>query len=154
ARAKKILCTLGVATSEPDLTTAEEKAIGGYVEREMGSPFVYITEYPWESRPFYHKKGVGEHGQAISVSADLIYRGVEIVTCAQREECYKKLLEQLHEKGLEQDGLQWYLDCFRYGMPPHGGWGFGGARFIKQLLGLDSIRESTLLFRGPNRLMP
>ncbi len=154
ARAKEILRGLGVASAEPDLTTAEEKAIGDWVEEHMGSPFVFITEFPWESRPFYHKKGVGEHGAEISISADLLYHGVEIITCAQREECYEKLCTQLRGKGLHQEGLQWYLDCFRYGMPPHGGWGMGGARFIKQLLGLASLRESTFLFRGPSRLMP
>ncbi len=154
ARAKEILRELGVASTEPDLTTAEEQAIGDYVEREMGAPFVFITEFPWESRPFYHKKGIGETGTEISVSADLLYHGVEIITCAQREESYEKLCAQLHGKGLHQEGLQWYLDCFRYGMPPHGGWGMGGARFIKQLLGLPSLREATFLFRGPTRLMP
>ena len=154
ARAKEILRELGLASSEPDLTTAEEKAIGDWVEREMGSPFVFITEFPWVARPFYHKKGVGQDGAEISVSADLLYHGVEIITCAQREESYEKLCEQLRGKGLHQEGLQWYLDCFRFGMPPHGGWGMGGARFIKQLLGLPSLREATFLFRGPTRITP
>ncbi|MDW2994671.1 MAG: aspartate--tRNA(Asn) ligase [Alphaproteobacteria bacterium] len=154
ARAKEILREMGCASEEPDITTAEEKALGEYVKEHYGSDFVYITEWPWEARPFYHKKGVGEHGEPISVSADLLYKGVEIVTCAQREESYEKLCEQLREKGLHQEGLRWYLECFRYGMPPHGGWGFGGARFIKQLLELPSLRESTFLFRGPTRLMP
>ena len=154
ARAKEILRELGLASSEPDLTTAEEKAIGDWVEREMGSPFVFITEFPWVARPFYHKKGVGQDGAEISVSADLLYHGVEIITCTQREESYEKLCEQLRGKGLHQEGLQWYLDCFRFGMPPHGGWGMGGARFIKQLLGLPSLREATFLFRGPTRITP
>lgn len=154
ARAKEILRKIGMASAEPDLTTAEEKAIGDWVEREMASPFVFITEFPWESRPFYHKKGIGADGREISVSADLLYHGVEIITCAQREESYDKLCDQLHGKGLHQEGLQWYLDCFRFGMPPHGGWGLGGARFIKQLLGLPSLREATFLFRGPSRIMP
>jgi len=154
ARAKEILREMGCASEQPDITTAEEKALGEYVKEHYGSDFVYVTEWPWEARPFYHKKGVGEHGQPISVSADLLYKGVEIVTCAQREESYAKLCTQLKEKGLHQEGLQWYLDCFRYGMPPHGGWGMGGARFIKQLLELPTIREAVFLFRGPSRLMP
>ncbi len=154
ARAKEILREMGCASEQPDITTAEEKALGEYVKEHYGSDFVYVTEWPWEARPFYHKKGVGEHGQPISVSADLLYKGVEIVTCAQREESYAKLCAQLKEKGLRQEGLQWYLDCFRYGMPPHGGWGMGGARFIKQLLELPTIREAVFLFRGPSRLMP
>ena len=136
ARAKEILHEMGCASEQPDITTAEEKALGEYVKEHYGSDFVFVTEWPWEARPFYHKKGVGEHGGPISVSADLLYKGVEIVTCAQREESYTKLCEQLREKGLHQEDLQWYLECFRYGMPPHGGWGFGGARFIKQLLEL------------------
>ncbi len=154
ARAKEILREMGQASEQPDITTAEEKALGEYVKQHYGSDFVYITQWPWETRPFYHKKGIGEHGEPISVSADLLYKGVEIVTCAQREESYEKLCEQLKEKGLHQEGLQWYLECFRYGMPPHGGWGFGGARFIKQLLELPTIREAMFLFRGPTRLMP
>jgi len=154
ARAKEILREMGCASEQLDITTAEEKAIGEYVKEHFDSDFVYVTEWPWETRPFYHKKGVGEHGEAISVSADLLYKGVEIVTCAQREESYSKLCEQLREKGLHQEGLQWYLECFRYGMPPHGGWGMGGARFIKQLLELPTIREAVFLFRGPSRLMP
>ena len=154
AEAKEILREMGCASEQPDITTAEEKALGDYVKEKYGSDFVFVTEWPWESRPFYHKKAIDKHGQPISVSADLLYKGVEIVTCAQREESYAKLCEQLRGKGLHQEGLQWYLDCFRYGMPPHGGWGFGGARFIKQLLELPTIRESTFLFRGPSRLMP
>ena len=154
AQAKEILREMGAASEQPDITTAEEKALGDYVKEKYGSDFVFVTEWPWESRPFYHKKATDKHGHEISVSADLLYKGVEIVTCAQREESYAKLCEQLRSKGLHQEGLQWYLDCFRYGMPPHGGWGFGGARFIKQLLELPTIRESTFLFRGPSRLMP
>lgn len=154
AEAKAILREMGCASEQPDITTAEEKALGEYVKEKYGSDFVFVTEWPWEARPFYHKKAIGAAGYEISVSADLLYKGVEIVTCAQREESYAKLCEQLHGKGLYQEGLQWYLECFRYGMPPHGGWGFGGARFIKQLLELPTIREACFLFRGPSRLMP
>lgn len=154
AETKEILLEMGCASEQSDITTAEEKALGDYVKEKYGSDFVFVTEWPWESRPFYHKKAIDKHEREISVSADLLYKGVEIVTCAQREESYTKLCEQLRGKGLHQEGLQWYLDCFRYGMPPHGGWGFGGARFIKQLLELPTIRESTFLFRGPSRLMP
>ena len=154
AHAKEILREIGCASEQPDITTAEEKALGEYVKEHYGSDFVYVTEWPWEARPFYHKKAIDEHGKPISVSADLLYKGVELVTCAQREESYAKLCEQLREKGLHQEGLQWYLECFRYGMPPHGGWGMGGARFVKQLLELSTIREAVFLFRGPSRLMP
>jgi aspartyl-tRNA synthetase len=154
-RAKQICGSMGVTSDKPDLSPAEERAICEYVEREMGSEFVFITEYPWESRPFYHKKGVSsETGKPISVSADLLYKGIELTTLAQREECYETLVSQCAEKGLKQQGLQWYLDCFRYGMPPHGGWGMGSERFVKQLLGLSSLRDAQFLFRGPSRLLP
>jgi aspartyl-tRNA synthetase len=154
-RAKQILAGMGATSDKADLSPAEERAICEYVEREMGSEFVYITEYPWESRPFYHKKGVSsETGKPISVSADLLYKGIELTTLAQREEHYETLCAQCAEKGLKQEGLQWYLDCFRFGIPKHGGWGMGSERFVKQLLGLPTLREAQFLFRGPNRLMP
>ncbi|MCL2737280.1 MAG: aspartate--tRNA(Asn) ligase [Alphaproteobacteria bacterium] len=155
-KAREILKSRGVQTDDGgDLTTAEEKAIGEWAKEAHDNDFVFVTEYPWAARPFYHKKGVSsDTGEAISVSADLLYKGVELVTTAQREENYDKLVAQCLDKGLGQEELQWYLDCFRFGMPPHGGWGMGGARFIKQLLDLDSIREVMFLFRGPSRMSP
>lgn len=154
-QAKEILRARGQAFEDVDLSTAEEKAIGEYAREVLGSDFILITEFPWAARPFYHKKGASsDTGEPISISADLIYKGIEITTTAQREESYQKLCEQAIEKGLKQEGLQWYLDCFRFGMPAHGGWGFGGTRFIKQLLDLSTVRDATFLYRGPNRLMP
>ncbi|MCL2339202.1 MAG: aspartate--tRNA(Asn) ligase [Proteobacteria bacterium] len=153
--AKEILRARGIASAKADLSTEEEKAIGEYVKEKLDSDFVFITEFPWESRPFYHKKGISsDTGAPISVSADLIYKGLEITTLAQREEDYKTLCAQVAEKGLKQDDLQWYLDCFRFGMPPHGGFGMGGGRLIKQLLDLPTVRDSDFLYRGPNRLIP
>jgi aspartyl-tRNA synthetase len=153
---REILKSRGVHTDDgKDLTTAEEKAIGEWAAQEHDNDFVFVTEFAWAARPFYHKKGESsDTGAPISVSADLLYKGVELVTTAQREENYDKLIAQCADKGLQQEGLQWYLDCFRFGMPPHGGWGLGGARFVKQLLDLETIREAMFLFRGPNRLTP
>lgn len=154
-RAKEILRERGQASEDADLTPAEERAICEYVSQEFGCDFVFITEFPWGARPFYHKKGVSsDTGEPISVSADPLYKGIELTTAAQREERYETLCAQVAEKGLTQEGLQWYLDFFRYGMPPHGGWGMGSERIVKQLLGLPSIRDAQFLFRGPNRLMP
>ncbi|MBQ9270859.1 MAG: aspartate--tRNA(Asn) ligase, partial [Alphaproteobacteria bacterium] len=87
-------------------------------------------------------------------SADLIYRGLEITTLAQREERYDVLVSQLKAKGLGTKDIQWYLDFFRYGMPPHGGWGLGGARFIMKLLGIEHIRDAMFIYRGVNNLNP
>ncbi|MDR1027479.1 MAG: aspartate--tRNA(Asn) ligase [Rickettsiales bacterium] len=154
-QAKEILRARGIASAKADLSTEEEKAVGEYVKEKLDSDFVFITEFPWSSRPFYHKKSIGsDTGEPISVSADLIYKGLEITTLAQREEDYKTLCAQVAEKGLKQEGLQWYLDCFRFGMPPHGGFGMGGGRLIKQLLDLPTVRDSDFLYRGPNRLTP
>ncbi|MCL2439084.1 MAG: aspartate--tRNA(Asn) ligase [Alphaproteobacteria bacterium] len=155
-KAREILKSRGHDVADGDMTTAEEKAIGEYVSAELGSDFVFITEFPWSARPFYHKKGVSSDDgvSPISISADLLYKGVEIATTAQREENYEKLVAQIAEKKLKLEGLQWFANFFRFGMPPHGGWGMGGQRIAKQLLNLDSIRDAQFLFRGPNRLAP
>lgn len=150
AEAKRILKERGEASEGADLTTAEEKAIGAYVAEKLGSDFVFITEFPISVRPFYHKHLSPE----TTASADLIYKGVEIMTLAQREECYETLLAQAIEKGVKPAGIDWYLDCFRYGCPPHGGFGFGSSRFIKQLFGLEHVREACFLYRGPTRISP
>ncbi|MCL2749071.1 MAG: aspartate--tRNA(Asn) ligase [Alphaproteobacteria bacterium] len=156
-KAREILKNRGIQTDDgKDLSTAEEKAIGEWAKQEHDNDFVFVTEFPWAARPFYHKKSVSSDDGVtpITISADLICKGVELVTTAQREENYEKLVTQCKEKGLHQEGLQWYLDCFRFGMPPHGGWGMGGGRLLKQLLNLETLREATFLFRGPNRLTP
>jgi len=154
---REILKSRGIETDDGnDLTTAEEKAIGEWAMTEHDNPFVFVTEFPWAARPFYHKKGLSSDDgvSPVSISADLLYKGVEIVTGAHREENYDKLVEQCAEKKVPQTGLQWYLDCFRFGMPPHGGWGLGGARVVKQLLNLEHLRDVMFLFRGPNRISP
>jgi aspartyl/asparaginyl-tRNA synthetase len=80
--------------------------------------------------------------------------GLEVTTGAQREHRYDVLLAQAAAKGLSPEPMRWYLDCFRYGCPPHGGFGLGLGRVLMALLGLDSIRDAAFLFRGPNRLTP
>ncbi len=84
AQAKEILREIGCASEQPDITTVEGKALGDYVKEKYGSDFVFVTEWPWESRPFYHKKAIDAHGQEISVSADLLYKGVVGITNDQR----------------------------------------------------------------------
>jgi aspartyl/asparaginyl-tRNA synthetase len=87
-------------------------------------------------------------------SYDLLYNGTEIATGAQREHRIDVLTAQAKDKGLDPAELDFYLDFFRHGVPPHGGFGMGLARTLMLLLGLPSIRETTYLFRGPNRLLP
>jgi len=135
---------------ESDLSSEEEKALGAYFEKQ-GHDFVFLTDFPISVRPFYHKY---YEDKPCTKSADLIYKGLEITTLAQREERYDVLVEQLKSKGLGQTDIQWYLDFFRYGMPAHGGWGLGGARFIMKLLGIEHIRDAMFIYRSVNNINP
>ena len=91
---------------------------------------------------------------ALIRDADLLYRGVEVSTLAQREHRVDRLEAQAKSRGMDTTHLQHYFDFFRYGVPPHGGFGFGSERFVMKLLNLESVREAQYLFRGPNRLSP
>jgi aspartyl-tRNA synthetase len=98
-----------------------------------------------------HRTAIEEHFKA---EVTVPRKGLEITTGAQREHRYDALLAQAAEKGLSPEPMRWYLDCFRYGCPPHGGFGLGLGRLLMVLLDLGSIRDATFLFRGPNRLVP
>jgi aspartyl-tRNA synthetase len=149
ARAHAILGTQG---ERGDLDPAGERAVAARVREQTGHEFVFVTRYPASVRPFYHMRPAGEPD--LTLSFDLLWRGLEITTGAQREHRYDVLLRQAAEKGLSPEPMRDYLNCFRYGCPPHGGLGLGLGRLLMVLLGLDSIREATFLFRGPNRLTP
>lgn len=133
-----------------DLDPGAERAIGQYIKEKYNHDFVYITDWPFAVRPFYHMK----RGENSTRSFDLIAGGLEITTGAQREHRYDILLEQAKEKGLTEEGISFYLDFFRYGCPPHGGYGMGLSRLLMVMLKLPNIRETVYLFRGPNRLQP
>jgi nondiscriminating aspartyl-tRNA synthetase len=135
-----------------DLDSRGERAVAAGVRERTGHEFVFVTEFPASVRPFYHMRPAGN--PAVTCSFDLLWQGLEITTGAQREHRYDVLLRQLAEKGLSAGPMRDYLNCFRYGCPPHGGLGLGLGRLLMVLLGLDSIREATFLFRGPNRLTP
>jgi aspartyl-tRNA synthetase len=135
-----------------DLDPAGERAVAAWVRERTGHEFAFVTQYPASVRPFYHHRPAGSPG--LTDSFDLLWKGLEITTGAQREHRYDVLLAQAAEKGLSPEPMRWYVDCFRYGCPPHGGFGLGLGRVLMVLLGLDSIREATFLFRGPNRLAP
>jgi aspartyl-tRNA synthetase len=133
-----------------DLDPAGERMISEYVRHEFGSEFVYLTEYPTSVRPFYHMRPTPD----VTASFDLVWKGLEITTGAQREHRYDVLVHQAVEKGLDPESMRSYLDIFRFGTPPHGGFGMGLNRVLMLLLGLPSIRDATFLFRGPHRLEP
>ena len=135
-----------------DLDPGGERAIADYAKKEFNSEFVYIIDWPIGVRPFYHM--LHPENPELTRSFDLIAGGLEIATGAQREHRYEVLCRQALEKGLGLENIQFYLDFFRYGCPPHGGFGMGLSRLVMVLLNLKNIRESVYLFRGPNRLHP
>ncbi|HEV2635402.1 MAG TPA: aspartate--tRNA(Asn) ligase [Actinocrinis sp.] len=138
--------------TKDDLDPEGERLLSGLVQAEHGHEFVFVTDYPVSVRPFYHLRH--EHDPALTASFDLLWRGIEITTGAQREHRYERLLAQAAEKGMETAPMASYLDCFKFGAPTHGGFGLGLNRLLMVLLGQSTIRESTFLFRGPNRLTP
>ena len=131
-----------------DLTTEAEHLSFDWVQKKYGHEFLFITDYSAEKRAFYHMRD--ESG--VPQGYDLIWRGVEITTGAQREHRYDQLKAQADEKGLTED-VKFYLEFFRYGCPPHGGFGLGIDRLTMLLLGM-TIKEAMFIFRGPNRLNP
>ena len=143
---------VGTRGERADLDPAGERAIAAHVAERTGHEFVFVTEYPASVRPFYHMRPAGQ--QQLTCSFDLLWQGLEITTGAQREHRYDVLVRQAAEKGLSTEPMRDYLECFRYGCPPHGGFGLGLGRLLMVLLGLESIREAMFLFRGPNRLTP
>lgn len=131
-----------------DLTTDAEHLCAKFAMEKYGSEFLFVTDYDAKERAFYHMRD--EHG--VPMGYDLIWRGCEITTGAVREHRYEVLKKQADEKGLAKD-VEFYLQFFRYGCPPHGGFGLGVDRLTMLFLGL-SIKEAEFLFRGPNRLTP
>ena len=135
----------------PEMLFAEaEKIIGEYILKEFGEEFVFVTEYPFARRPFYHMKP--ENNPKSTRSFDLLWNGVEIATGAQREHRLNILQKQAKEKGVKIPKI--YEDIFRYGAIPHGGVGFGLDRITQRMLNLENIREALLLTRDVDRLTP
>jgi nondiscriminating aspartyl-tRNA synthetase len=135
-----------------DLDPPSERALSAIVKERFGHEFAFVTDYPTTVRPFYHMRHPED--PSLTRSFDLLWRGIELTTGAQREHRYEQLLAQAADKGVETGPIQYYLDFFRFGAPPHGGFGFGLTRLLMQLLGQENVREVTFLYRGPNRLEP
>jgi aspartyl-tRNA synthetase len=153
AEAREIVERSGYTTPDKgDLDPEGERRLAAYIEKEHDHEFVFVTDYPIEVRPFYHMRQEGD--RSLTNSFDLIWRGLEVTTGAQREHRYDRLAEQALGKGIGLDSISYYLDFFRFGCPPHGGFGFGLTRMLMVMLGLRNVREVTFLYRGPNRLTP
>lgn len=151
--AKEILAKLKIPSEkEGDLSPDEERKLSEYIKKENKHEFVFITEYPIEVRPFYHMRL--ENNLKLTKSFDLLWNGLEITTGAQREHHYDVLITQAKEKGLRLESIQFYLNFFKYGCPPHGGFGLGPSRMLMKIFNVNNVREVTYLYRGVKRLEP
>lgn len=134
----------------PDLEPQHERWISEYVKKEMNSDFVFITHYPAEKRPMYAYEDESDPGY--TKSFDLLFRGVEIQSGGQRNHDYDTLVKAMKKKGIDPKKFEFYLSAFKYGMPPHGGFGMGVERFTQKFLGLDNVKKATLFPREINRI--
>ena len=137
---------------EPDLAPEDERWLSAWAQAEHGSDFLYVTGFPIAKRPFYTYPNPADPDY--SNSFDLLFRGTELVTGGQRLHRYEDYLLALEARGLDPAAFRGYLEAFRHGMPPHGGFAIGLERFLMQLLGLTNIRETTLFPRDLTRLLP
>lgn len=140
-------------TDEKDLIPDEERWIAEHARKNLGSDLVYAVRFPIQAGKFYHKMDP-ESGTVLW--GDLLFRGLEIATVPLRENNYQKMIEQMTAAGLdvEHPGYKYYLMAFKYGLPMHGGCGFGIDRLVEKTIGLANVKEATLFPRDINRLAP
>jgi len=136
-------------SEKTDLTTEAERLCYKLSMEKFGHEYLFVTDYPADKRAFYHMRD--ENG--VLLGYDLLWRGVEITSGAQREHRFEEIKKNAESKGLGDD-VKFYLEFFKYGCPPHGGFAIGVDRLTMLLLGMPSVKETQFLFRGPNRLNP
>jgi nondiscriminating aspartyl-tRNA synthetase len=134
---------------ETDIDPRGEELAGQYAKEEFNSDFIFLTHYPIDYRPFYTMSDGKE-----AMGFDLLYKGLEIATGGQRINEYDELIESMKKKNVGINGMEFYINAFKYAIPPHGGWGMGSERIIKQILGLDNIKEAVLFPRDVKRITP
>ena len=135
-----------------DLEPEEEALIGRYFKEEYDADFVFVTHYPSKKRPFYAMDDPND--EKFTLSFDLLFHGLEVTTGGQRIHDYDQLKAKIAARGMEEEGMEQYLDTFKHGMPPQGGLGIGLERLTMQLLGEENVREACLFPRDLNRLEP
>ena len=135
-----------------DLEPEEEVLIGRYFKEEYDSDFVFVTHYPSKKRPFYAMDDPED--TSVTLSFDLLYKGLEITTGGQRIHDYQMILEKMEKRGMDPEDIKDYLMIFKYGMPPHGGLGIGLERLTMRLLDEQNVRETSLCPRDVTRLEP
>lgn len=133
-------------TKDSDLSDEGERLLYEIVKKDM----IFISDYPIAKRPFYH---MWEEEKGTTKSFDLIFKGIEITSGAIREHRYEKFIEQVQAKSVSLESVESYSSMFKYGVPPHGGFGLGLERVISKLLGI-TVKESSILPRDPERLTP
>jgi nondiscriminating aspartyl-tRNA synthetase len=138
--------------TEPDLAPAHERWLSDWAGRELGSELLFVTGYPMVKRPFYTHPD--PRRPQLSNSFDLLFRGLELITGGQRLHRYEDYLEALRARGEDPAEYEGYLQAFKFGMPPHGGFALGLERWVARLTGAGNIRETTLFPRDLNRLSP
>ena len=145
--------TKNIVEDKKDLIPDEEKWISEYARKQLGSDLVYAIDFPIEAAKFYHKV---DEEKGVVLWGDLLFRGLEIATVPLRENNYEKMITQMKAAGLdvEHEGFKYYLQAFKYGLPTHGGCGFGIDRFVEKTIGLNNVKEATLFPRDINRLTP
>lgn len=146
------LAMLGAPDDEPDLAPEHERALGEWALQEHGSAWLFVTGYPMAKRPFYTHPQPGD--PRWSNSFDLLCMGLEITTGGQRLHRHADYLAAIEEKGMDPAPFRGYLEAFRHGMPPHGGFAIGLERMIKQIVGAANVREVMLFPRDMQRLAP
>ncbi len=137
---------------DPDFEPEHEKLLGKYAKEELGSDFIFISNYPTVKRPMYTM--IDPDNKEFTFGFDLLFKGLEITSGAQREHRYEELVNNMKNKGLNPDDFEDYLNQFKYGLPPHGGFAIGLERLTAQLLNISNVRETTLLPRDLDRLTP
>lgn len=153
-QARELVAAAGapIAEDAEDLDPEGERLLAEHIARATGNDVVVVTDYPERSRPYYHMR----RGDATVAtrSFDILWHGLEIASGAQREHRHEQLVAQAKARGVPVDRVRQYIEFFKYGCPPHGGFGLGLSRLIMSLLGIGDVREATFLFRGPDRITP
>ncbi len=137
-------------TEEPDLEPEHERFLCDYAHKQLNSDFIFVTHFPTSKRPFYTYRD--EKDPTYTKGFDLLFRGVEITTGAQRIHDYDALVASMKEKKLDPERFAFYLQAFKYGLPPHGGFGMGLERLTGKFLSIDNVKEATLFPRDLNRI--
>ena len=137
-------------TSEPDLEPEDERFLCEYANKHLGSDFVFVTHFPTSKRPFYTQ--IDPQNPEFTLSFDMLFRGLEMLSGAQRVHDYETLIERIQSKGLDPDKFQFYLQAFKYGLPPHGGVGIGLERLTMKFSDVKNVKEASLFPRDINRI--